>query len=63
MPLEHQQSQGICQLSAKLVPVFSMPGIFLVKNTVLVKLGEVLEMNWEIKFDYVLHTLMKKQNF
>lgn len=62
MPLEHQQSQGINQLSTKLVPVFSMSGIFLAKNTALVKLAEVLEMNRETKFDYVLHILMRKQN-
>lgn len=62
MPLEHRQSQSIKQVSTKLVPVFSMPRIFLVKNTVLVKLAEVLKMNWETKFDYVLHILMRKQN-
>lgn len=62
MPLKHRQSQSIKQLSTKLVPVFSMSGIFLIKNTVLVKLAEVLEMNWDIKFDYVLPILMRKQN-
>lgn len=39
-----------------------MSGIFLIENTVLVKLAEVLEMNWDIKFDYVLPILMRKQN-